>query len=104
MYFHCGFSIPLLQSYILYSIVPVRAMEISKIYTKKKSNFISKSLYMLSVIDGSARSIDRAIDASVVSATIDRATIDRSRCAIDGWLCTIHHPWPSIDACTVTRG
>ena len=42
--------------------------------------------------------IDRphcAIDGSVV---IPR--IDRSLCANDGWLCTIDHPWPSIDACS----
>ena len=41
------------------------------------------------------------IVGSVVSASIDRASIDRSRCAIDGLSCTIDHPWPSIDACTV---
>ena len=28
-------------------------------------------------------------------------TIDRSHCGTDGLSCTIDHPWPSIDACTV---
>ena len=47
---------------------------------------------MFGAIDRSALSIDRSIDC---------ATIDRLRCANDGWSCTIDHPWASIDACTV---
>ena len=57
---------------------------------------------MLCAIDLSARSIDRAIDRSVVSATsIDCVSIDRSPCANEGWSCTIDHAWPSIDVYTV---
>jgi len=46
-------------------------------------------VFMLRAIDGSARSIDRAAqssDPSFAQASVDRATIDRSRCAIDGSL------------------
>ena len=52
---------------------------------------------MLCAIDGSA---EQSIDPSLAQPRIDRVSIDRSRCAIDGWLSTIDHPWPSIDACT----
>jgi len=51
------------------------------------STFIS--MFMLRAIDGSARSNDRAAqssDPSFVQASVDRATIDGSRCAIDGLL------------------
>ena len=44
---------------------------------------------MLCAIDGSARSMD----PSLAQASIDRASIDRLR-TIDGWSCTIDHPWP----------
>ena len=56
-------------------------------------------VFMLCGIDGSARSIDRgSVDGSVVSATIDRS---RKHRLIYGWSCSIDHPSPSIDACTV---
>ena len=44
---------------------------------------------------------NRSMDPSSAQPSIDRANIDRSRCAIDGWSWTIDHPCPSIDACTV---
>ena len=46
-------------------------------------------MHMLRAIDGSARSIDRAAqssDPSFAQASVDRATIDGSHCAIDGSL------------------
>ena len=61
-------------------------------------------LSMLCAIDGSSRSINRAarsMDPSLAQTSIDRPNIDRSRCAIDRWSCTIDHSRPSMDACTV---
>ena len=52
---------------------------------------------MLYAIDGSARSMK----PSLAQSSIDRTSVDRSHCAIDGWLCTIDYPWSSIDACPV---
>ena len=50
---------------------------------------------MLGAIDGFARSIDRAarsMDPSLAQQSVDRATIDRSRCAFDGY------PFPFFDS------
>ena len=45
--------------------------------------------------------IDLSLDLLLAHQSIDRTNIDRWRCANDGWSCTIDHPLPSSDDCTV---
>ena len=57
---------------------------------------------MLCTFDGSAQWICK-MDPSLARASIDCASIDQSRCTIDGWSCTTDLPCPSIVVYTVSH-
>ena len=67
------------------------------------AKLFSISIYMVWAIDRSVWLIDPAallMDPSLAQPSIDCASIDQSHCPINGWTCTIDHPWPSIHVCT----
>ena len=52
-------------------------------------------------VEQAQRRTDFGMNTSLAKPAIDRPSIDRSRCANDGWSFSIDHPCPSIDSCTV---